>query len=80
MRRLANEPSVHASGSTSVHVSVWNSPPAAGRLPSPHCARDFAAVNEVHLEFFCEPFPARTTVAVAALPFGARMEMDALAR
>ena len=41
---------------------------------------DFAAVNEVYVEFFSEPFPARTTVAVAALPFGARVEMEALAR
>ena len=41
---------------------------------------DFAAVNEVYREFFAAPFPARTTVAVAALPFGARVEMEALAR
>jgi 2-iminobutanoate/2-iminopropanoate deaminase len=41
---------------------------------------DFAAVNEVYREFFGEPYPARTTVAVQALPLGARVEMDALAR
>jgi 2-iminobutanoate/2-iminopropanoate deaminase len=41
---------------------------------------DFAAVNEAYREFFAAPFPARTTVAVAALPFGARVEMEALSR
>jgi reactive intermediate/imine deaminase len=41
---------------------------------------DFAAVNEAYREFFSAPFPARTTVGVAALPFGARVEMDAVAR
>jgi 2-iminobutanoate/2-iminopropanoate deaminase len=38
---------------------------------------DFPAVNEVYAEFFSEPFPARSTVGVAALPKGAMVEMDA---
>ncbi|MEZ5250569.1 MAG: Rid family detoxifying hydrolase [Ilumatobacteraceae bacterium] len=33
---------------------------------------DFAAINEAYAEQFAAPFPARTTVAVAALPLGAR--------
>jgi 2-iminobutanoate/2-iminopropanoate deaminase len=37
----------------------------------------FPAVNEVYSEFFSEPFPARSTVGVAALPKGAAVEMDA---
>ena len=37
----------------------------------------FAEVNEVYATFFSEPFPVRTTVGVAALPKGARVEMDA---
>jgi 2-iminobutanoate/2-iminopropanoate deaminase len=37
----------------------------------------FAEVNEVYAGFFSEPFPVRTTVGVAALPKGARVEMDA---
>jgi 2-iminobutanoate/2-iminopropanoate deaminase len=37
----------------------------------------FAEVNEVYGGFFSEPFPARTTVGVAALPKGALVEMDA---
>jgi 2-iminobutanoate/2-iminopropanoate deaminase len=41
---------------------------------------DFATVNDVYREFFVEPYPARTTVAVRALPLGARVEMDAVAR
>jgi reactive intermediate/imine deaminase len=38
---------------------------------------DFPAVNDVYAEFFSEPFPARSTVGVAALPKGAMVEMDA---
>ncbi len=40
---------------------------------------DFAAVNEVYAKHFPEPFPARSTVAVAALPKGGRVEIEALA-
>jgi 2-iminobutanoate/2-iminopropanoate deaminase len=41
---------------------------------------DFAAVNEVYARYFSEPFPARSCVAVAQLPVGARVEIDAVAR
>jgi 2-iminobutanoate/2-iminopropanoate deaminase len=37
----------------------------------------FAEVNEVYAEFFSEPYPARTTVGVSALPKGAMVEIDA---
>jgi len=37
---------------------------------------DFAAVNAVYEEFFTAPYPARTAVAVAALPLGALVEAD----
>ena len=37
---------------------------------------DFAALNKVMAEYFSEPYPARVTVAVAALPKGARVEID----
>jgi len=40
---------------------------------------DFAAVNEVYGEFFDKPYPARSTVAVAALPKGALVEIEAIA-
>jgi len=40
---------------------------------------DFAAVNEVYGSYFSEPYPARATVQVAALPKGARVEIDAIA-
>ena len=39
---------------------------------------DFAAVNAVYADAFERPFPARTTVAVAALPLGARIEIELL--
>jgi 2-iminobutanoate/2-iminopropanoate deaminase len=37
---------------------------------------DFGAVNGVYAKHFRQPFPARTTIAVAALPLGACVEMD----
>ena len=40
---------------------------------------DFAAFNEVYARFFPEPPPARSTVAVAALPRAARVEIEAIA-
>lgn len=40
---------------------------------------DFAAVNEVYKSFVTEPYPARSTFAVAALPMGARVEIEMIA-
>lgn len=40
---------------------------------------DFTAVNEVYAEYVGETKPARSTVAVAGLPKGARVEIDAIA-
>jgi len=41
---------------------------------------DFSAVNEVYAKRFAATPPARATVQVAALPRGARVEIDAIAR
>lgn len=38
----------------------------------------FAAVNEVMKKYFTEPYPARACVAVAALPRGAQVEIEAI--
>ena len=40
---------------------------------------DFAAVNAVYAKYFDANKPARSTVAVAGLPKGARVEVDAIA-
>lgn len=40
---------------------------------------DFAAMNEVYAEFFSQPFPARSAVAVKALPKGALVEVECIA-
>ena len=40
---------------------------------------DFAAVNEIYKDFFEAPFPARSAFAVAALPKGGKIEMEAIA-
>lgn len=41
---------------------------------------DFAAVNEVYAEYFEGDPPARATIGVSALPKGARVEIDCIAR
>ncbi len=41
---------------------------------------DFAAVNAVYGKYFDASKPARSTVAVAGLPRGARVEIDCIAR
>jgi len=40
---------------------------------------NFAAVNGVMKEYFSEPFPARSTIGVAALPRNSQVEIDAVA-
>jgi 2-iminobutanoate/2-iminopropanoate deaminase len=40
---------------------------------------DFAKVNEAYGEFFHEDPPARSTIAVAKLPLGAQVEIEAIA-
>jgi 2-iminobutanoate/2-iminopropanoate deaminase len=37
---------------------------------------DFAAMNGIYAKYFSQPFPARTTIGVAALPLGACVEID----
>jgi 2-iminobutanoate/2-iminopropanoate deaminase len=41
--------------------------------------KDFSAFNGVYAEYFGEIPPARSTVQVAALPRGARVEIEAVA-
>jgi 2-iminobutanoate/2-iminopropanoate deaminase len=40
---------------------------------------DYASMNEAYAEQFRQPYPARTAIAVAGLPLGARVEIDAVA-
>ena len=40
---------------------------------------DFTAMNEVYARYFTADFPARSTVQVAALPRGAKVEIEAVA-
>jgi hypothetical protein len=67
------------------HV-VWRpSQSRCGDLCFDHVARagvyltsmsDFVAMNGIYAKYFSQPFPARTTIAVAALPLGACVEID----
>ena len=62
---------------------------AAGGLGPEHVVKvnvyltdmdDFEAMNAVYATRFDEPYPARTTVGVAALPLGAAVEIELTAR
>ena len=39
---------------------------------------DFAVVNEIMAGYFSEPYPARATIQVSALPRGSAVEIDAI--
>ncbi|SOC42515.1 RidA family protein [Ureibacillus acetophenoni] len=41
---------------------------------------NFNAMNEVYKTFFNDPYPARTCVAVLALPLGAEVEIELVAK
>ena len=41
--------------------------------------KDFSAMNAVYQQYVVAPFPARSTVAVAGLPLGARIEIELIA-
>lgn len=41
---------------------------------------DFAEMNAVYAQHFSKPYPARTTIAVVALPLGADIEIEMVAR
>jgi 2-iminobutanoate/2-iminopropanoate deaminase len=41
---------------------------------------DFAGMNAVYERQFSAPYPARTTIGVASLPLGARIEIELIAR
>ena len=40
---------------------------------------DFAPMNDVYGRYFAAPFPARSTIQVAALPKGANVEIEVIA-
>jgi 2-iminobutanoate/2-iminopropanoate deaminase len=41
---------------------------------------DFGAMNGIYAKYFSQPFPARTTIAAAALPLGACVEIDLIVK
>lgn len=42
--------------------------------------KDYAVVNEVYGNYFKAPYPARTAIAVVALPLGSKVEIEVLAK
>ena len=40
---------------------------------------EFAEMNAVYARYFTEPYPARSTIQVAGLPKGARVEIEVIA-
>jgi 2-iminobutanoate/2-iminopropanoate deaminase len=41
---------------------------------------DFSSMNEEYQQHFSQPYPARTTIGVAALPLGAKIEIEMIAK
>ncbi|MDR2756490.1 MAG: Rid family detoxifying hydrolase [Planctomycetaceae bacterium] len=41
---------------------------------------DFSIMNEIYQKQFSQPYPARTTIGVASLPLGAKIEIEMIAR
>lgn len=41
---------------------------------------DFPAMNDVYMQMFTMPYPARTTIGVLALPLGANVEIEMIAK
>ena len=41
---------------------------------------DFSAMNSVYMKMFNMPYPARTTIGVLALPLGANVEIEMIAK
>src|SRR6476661_11291896 len=41
---------------------------------------DYVAMNGIYAKYFRPPFPARTAIGVAALPLGARVEIDLIVK
>lgn len=41
---------------------------------------DYAMVNEAYGSYFKAPYPARTAIAVCALPLGSKVEIEAIAK
>jgi len=42
--------------------------------------KDYAVVNEVYGNYFKAPYPARTAIAVVALPLGSKVEIEVVAK
>lgn len=42
--------------------------------------KDYTTVNEIYSKYFNAPYPARTAVAVAALPLGSKVEIEVIAK
>jgi len=40
---------------------------------------DFAAMNEVYKQYFTEPYPARSTIGISALPRACKVEIEVIA-
>ncbi len=41
---------------------------------------DYGVINEIYSGFFKSPYPARTAIAVCALPLGSKVEIEVVAK
>lgn len=42
--------------------------------------KDYGLINEIYGEYFKAPYPARTAIAVSALPLGSKVEIEVVAK
>ncbi len=56
-----------------------NEPEKCPETADENFARDFADMNSVYAEFFSQPYPARSAVAVKSLPKGVLVEIEVVA-
>ena len=73
-----------AIGPYSQAIKVGNLVYTSGQIPigpatGSFVVNDFADMNAVYTEFFAEPYPARSAVAVKTLPKGALVEIEVVA-
>ena len=91
MKAISTEKAPAAIGPYSQAIQVGNLVYTSGQIPIDPATGmivkggikadmgDFADMNSVYAEFFTEPYPARSAVAVKTLPKGALVEIEVIA-
>ena len=79
MKVISTKKAPAAIGPYSQAIQVGNLVYTSGQIPIDPATGDFAEMNAVFAEFFSDPYPARSVVAVKTLPKGALVEIEVVA-